>query len=296
MTTINPEDAFAILVNPVTRELVSCFKSYSQRRSVLIYRPSGTKLGVAYWDEDEKYEIDENYYLRSHSPDGVTIKGHGYGFLLYGALSMRAYQDDRLAYGICSPESAVGRHYGRSSLATAFWNRMVELEIAKEIGKNVINEEERFATISVDCDVIDDDDCSNVVDDKVSVSYEAVEREYVTIQYLRTEDFLDQGVLLWKDGSIPPGVADIPQEVLAGADLSHCDVWTAEKWLEAVSELSPDWTASSFMTLPSAVRSELLRQGLYEVPMLANGRIASRSNKKLDELWSAFYGPLQELP
>lgn len=141
----------ATFINPVDKRLYNAVISghvyiveslpvgkYSDSAETVRYFAEG------YYDShDEKeleYEDDTGTYYRSHSPGGVAVKGKGYGYLLYSALSLAATASNRYAAGVFSENKT------RSSDATRWWNAQVRQGYAEET--NVSSAD--YASISVD--------------------------------------------------------------------------------------------------------------------------------------------------
>lgn len=114
------------------------------------------RIGRGYYDSSESVPSDRTRYPRSHTPDGVTIRGGGYGTCLYTALCLGSYLDAERQVtldlwprkhekGICSYSE------DRSAAANNWWNKAYEINLTE---RDEDSETEEGVTLDVDPDDI----------------------------------------------------------------------------------------------------------------------------------------------
>ncbi len=300
-------DTIAILINPKTRELVEVRRE--RLRSVTIFYPdTDEKLGEAYWDSSEVFEIEADEYARSHSPGSGVEVGKGFGVCLYAGLCLRVWSDTPKV-GIASSDGGYG-HSTRSSDADAFWNRCVDKGLAEatEVGTE---SEERSTTVDtsnfveIDCEYTGDDECieiENVEHRDLDVSYLAGGGE-VEAQYMHADKVAEAGLILelLDMKAELESVPEPPPELLAGLNLSNCyDRELIERIIQRVHRagLEPSYLERMLNTVPLEIYQQLSASKQLKMPFLANGRKYRRNaavEQNLDELWDAYYGDLQDI-
>lgn len=145
-----------LVANPKTHEpaLVVTDGTYVSLRGLKEAIPL-QRLGRGYYEEHSNEPQQLTDLPRSHTPDGVLIKGKGWGTALYTALTLGAHQCDqelveiemwRPGDGICSWTD------NRSAEADKWWDAAVRLGLAE---RNVEEETETDESVDLELDPSD---------------------------------------------------------------------------------------------------------------------------------------------
>jgi hypothetical protein len=293
--------SLAILINPKTRELVEVRREGSQ--SVRLYYPgTDVELGRAYWDASETFEVGNDTYRRSHSPNSGVEQGKGFGVCLYSGLCLRAYSDTS-AVGIASSDGGVG-HSSRSRSADEFWERAVENGLAEEDTTEGDLEERdtEYCPDDISCEETGDDECVEVTDTScVRIDYQVGGGE-IEFQYMPAWNIVEKGLVFkYVDMNAEPEGHELPPpELIAGLDLSHCyDPELVEDTISIIVEagLGTDYIERMLSTVPAEVYKKSSASKQLKLPFTKNKSYTPnrKVEKALDEMWDAFYGGLQDM-
>lgn len=113
------------------------------------------RIGRGYWDSSQSVGGNQVGMPRVHTPEGVKIQGAGYGTCLYSSGALGAYLDDQRIISINSRERGDGvcsDSDNRSAEATAWWDRAVDLGVAKRKEIDGDPEREEYVDLEVDPD------------------------------------------------------------------------------------------------------------------------------------------------
>src|SRR3972149_1359631 len=165
--SVRGRTVLGLVVNPKTRQLALAVTDgeYVGIRDLREENPLWS-LGRGYYETRSDEDSKHTGLPRSHTPQGVAIKGMGWGTCLYTALCLGAYQVEKdlvkiqmetTGEGICSQES------DRSREADHWWDRAVSLDLAERDETEETEEREENVSISVEprelagCVTVDDD-------------------------------------------------------------------------------------------------------------------------------------------
>ena len=294
----------ATFINPVDKRLYNAVISgyvyiveslpvgkYSDSAETVRYFAEG------YYDRhDEKeleYEDDTGTYYRSHSPGGVAVKGKGYGYLLYSALSLAATASNRYAEGVFSENKT------RSSDATRWWNAQVRQGYAEET--NVSSTD--YASISVDVEQEIRDNLSSYIEagyfegvdpsgdveiyeiSPENVDVEVTVKASVEVQYLPAKKVAAEGLVIgWaSDNEKLDTVRDIEEVKLIWKLIDDDPNATDAQRERILHSLDLDFFKEHQHELVDMVGKQL------KLPLVANKR---RTKPTYSKAWKEYFGDL----
>jgi hypothetical protein len=153
--TIGGLTTLGIIANPKTKEplLVMTDGDYVSIRS-LAAKSELVKIGVGYYEGSSNEPAAFTSFPRSHTPDGVTVQGKGYGTALYTALALGAALTDdgdvkidmyQEGQGICSWTD------NRTGAADRWWGSARKVNLTTSATEE-LEESEENVDIDVDAD------------------------------------------------------------------------------------------------------------------------------------------------
>jgi hypothetical protein len=214
-----------IIINPKTkRPVLSCTDgSYVSIRG-LDAGPERIKvLGRGYYDRgDYPAATDATDLPRVHTPDGVTIKGLGYGTSLYTALCLGAHLTDTVdgfrikmrgdGSGISSDTD------NRSREADDWWAAAIERGLTNTFEAE---EEETEENVDIDVSATELDSCTNLDEGKISyvnrVNVDIVKTTEKIFDYYNFESAASHHLVVLATA------VEVPDNIPSGADLDF--VW-----------------------------------------------------------------------
>lgn len=156
-----------IVANPKTNEpaLVVTDGEFVSLRGLKASNPL-QRLGRGYYEERTNDPARITGFPRSHTPDGVLVKGKGWGTSLYTALALGAHQteEDLVEIAMYKPSNGTGNGISswtndRSAEADKWWAVALEMGLAD---KETEEETEREEDVDLN---VDPDDLDKFVDE-----------------------------------------------------------------------------------------------------------------------------------